>query len=93
MVGVSRGPTKVAPAPTADQSFPFVSLRFSSFAVVSWAFRLGSASISVSLPPRSCKASPIQAEWPQRHAPRDECRARLATFESFQITIGPNRAW
>jgi len=34
MVGVSSGPTKVAPAPTAVPSFPLVSPRFSSFLVV-----------------------------------------------------------
>jgi len=74
-------------------SFPVVSRRFSSFLVVSRAFRLGSASISGSLTPRSCKAGPIQAEWPQRRAPRQECGAPLATFNCFQITIAPNCPW
>ena len=87
MVGVSSGPTKVAPASTAVPSFPLVSTRFSSFLVVSRAFRLGSASISGSLPPRSCKAGPIQEEWLQRRTPPHECGEPLATFKCFQITI------
>ena len=72
---------------------PVVSLRFSSFLVVSRAFCLGSASDAGSEAPQLCKTGPIQAELPRRHEAQQECGAPRATFKSFRIMFGPNRSW
>jgi len=54
---------------------PVVSLRFSSFLVVSRAFCLGSASDASSEAPQLCKTDPIQAESPRIQASQQECGA------------------
>ena len=62
---------------------PVVSLRFSSFLVVSRAFCLGSASDAGSEAPELCKTGPIQAKSPRRH------RHGLPTRPSIPIQAHP----
>jgi len=81
-------PDKVARAPSALPSFPLFSPRFSSFLVVSQAFHLGSASISGTSPPQSCKAGPIQAERPRGRARRQECGASDGPSNLFKSSSG-----
>jgi len=72
---------------------PVVSFRFSSFFLVSRAFCLGSASDADTEAPQLCTTGPIQAESPRRHASQQVCGAPCATFNSFRVLFGPNRAW